>query len=291
LQQISVCGSDVHLSFAANLPEEMYPLPPGRPGHECAGVVTKSRNPRFPDGTRVIVVPRDYDGLREFVVGDDRSLVALPDAGGLDEWVLCQPAGTVLYATKHWGVAAGRTVAILGQGSIGLCFTMMAERMGAERILAIDLEEYRLARALEFGATHTVNPSLEDSVKAVEEVTRGDGADIVVDASADPRGLDIALHLVKRGGTVIGFSLIGLNATATFHHLDWMRKAARIVPTSLRGSGEVNEIREMVELRKRGWIDPGRLKTHTMSWSRIQEAFELYEARRDGVIKVIMSVP
>lgn len=290
LEQVSVCGSDVHLSYDGHLPEEMYPLQPGRPGHECAGTVVETRDAAFREGQRVIVVPRQHDGLVECVLGDEKNLVVLPEYGGLDEWVLCQPAASALYAAKQWGVAAGKSVAILGQGSIGLYFTMIAERFGALKIIGIDLEDYRLDKAREFGATHTFNPSREDPIARVQEITRGDGADIVVDASADPNGLDICLHLVARGGTVIGFSLIGLDARATFRHMDWMRKTARIIPTAFRGSGEASVIREIVELRERGWIDPGKLKTHSMPWSRIQDAFELYADRKDGVIKVVMSL-
>jgi threonine dehydrogenase-like Zn-dependent dehydrogenase len=55
-------------------------------------------------------------------------------------------------------------------------------------------------------------------------------------------------------------------------------------------STPVKEIREIVALRDRGWIDPGKLKTHNWSWDRVPEAFELYANQRDGVVKVALAV-
>jgi threonine dehydrogenase-like Zn-dependent dehydrogenase len=290
IEQVSVCGSDIYLEWAPDLGEEHYPLAVGAPNHECAGVVVESRTPSIKTGQRVIVIPRKVAGLAEFTVQSPDRIIPVPDWGGLDEWVMCQHSGTVLYSAKHWGNPMGKRIAILGQGGIGLSFTMIAEKQGAVQVIGLDLEDYRLRKSLELGATHTINPSRENVEEALAEITKGEGIDFFVDASADPKGLDTCIRLVKRMGTVIGFSLITQD-TAQFSHRTWMGKQVKVIPTVVAaGPTPVQEIREIVALRDRGWIDPGKLKTHNRSWADVSAAYQMYADRSDGVIKVAMAV-
>lgn len=290
MKYVSVCGSDVYLEYDAPLPEDEYPFVPGRPCHECAGIVVESRDPDYRPGDRVIVIPRDRAGACQYVVQTAERIIRLPKWGGLDEWVLCQPSGTALYAAKHWGNPVGKNVAVLGQGSIGLSFTMIAAKQGAAKVLGIDLEQYRCDRALELGATHSLNPARENLIEAAEELTEGQGFDVVVDASGADEGLGICIGLAGRFGQLIGFSLIR-NRTTSIPHLDWVTKNLDLNGTLMAGTeSPVREIREIVNLRERGWIDPGVLKTHLWTFDRMPEAFDLYMQRRDKVIKVVMEM-
>lgn len=290
MEQVSICGSDIYLEYAKDLPEEEYPMVPGRPCHECAGVVVESRSPEVKQGQRVIVIPREGAGMAQYVVQTPDRIISLPEWGGLDEWVMCQHSGTVLYSAKQWGNPMGKRIAVLGQGGIGLSFTMIAEKQGAQQVIGMDLEDYRLTKALELGATDTVNPSKDDPVAAVKEITKGKGLDVVVDASGNPEGLDICLKLVNKEGLVIGFSLVPPKKIS-FTPMEWMAKNVTIRATTVAlTSTPVKEIREIVALRDRGWIDPGKLKTHNWDWARAQDAFEMYANRKDGVIKVALAV-
>ena len=141
LEALSVCGSDIYLEYDAELAEEAYPLLPGAPMHKCAGVVVESRDPDYKEGQRVIVIPSDADGMQEQVVQKAARLIKLPEWGELSEWVMCQHSGTALYSARHWGNPVGRKIAVIGQGGIGLTFTMIAERQGAHPVVGIDLEE------------------------------------------------------------------------------------------------------------------------------------------------------
>jgi D-arabinose 1-dehydrogenase-like Zn-dependent alcohol dehydrogenase len=116
VEYISVCGSDIYLEYDAPLDEEEYPLAPGRPVHECAGTVVESRDPGYKAGERVIVIPRQAAGAAEYVVQKQDRIIRLPEWGGLDEWVMCQHSGTALFSAKKWGNAAGKRIAVLGQG-------------------------------------------------------------------------------------------------------------------------------------------------------------------------------
>ena len=289
LESLSICGSDIYLEYDAELPEEDYPFLPGAPMHECAGVVVDSRDPQYDLGQRVIVIPRDVAGMQEQVVQTADRLIKLPEWGDLSEWVMCQHSGTALFSARQWGNPMGRRIAVLGQGGIGLTFTMIAERQGAGQIVGIDLEEYRCKTSSSLGATHTINASNDDVVQASEQITEGQMFDVVVDASGDPAGLATAVDLVKEQGQIISFSLVD-PTMVTFDHRKWMAKNIQMNATVIAATQEpVREIRDIVALKERGWIDPGVLKTHEMKFEEAQQAFEMYRLRKDEVIKIAMS--
>ena len=289
IESLSICGSDIYLEYDAELPEEDYPFLPGAPMHECAGVVVDSRDPQYDLGQRVIVIPRDVAGMQEQVVQTADRLIKLPEWGDLSEWVMCQHSGTALFSARQWGNPMGRRIAVLGQGGIGLTFTMIAERQGAGQIVGIDLEEYRCKTSSSLGATHTINASNDDVVQASEQITEGQMFDVVVDASGDPSGLATAVDLVKEQGQIISFSLVDPKLV-TFDHRKWMAKNIQLNATVIAATqAPVQEIRDIVALKERGWIDPGVLKTHEMKFEEAQQAFEMYRLRKDEVIKIAMS--
>ena len=297
IQHASICGSDVHLNYEPTLPEERYPMFYGSPCHEIAGTIVESRNPKFRVGTRAIVLPETAvaagghrgGGLADYITSS--KVIPLPDYGSTAEWVMCQPAGTALYSSRRWGSTDDKRIAILGQGAIGLSFTNIAANQGARQVIAVDLLDYRLDKATEVGATDTVNPDRDNLIEAVNDATGGEGVDVVVDASADPDGINQAVQLVNPHGLVISFSLIPAQEQVIFRHLEWMRKEVQIIPTSSGGSSNPTEaINDMVALRDRGWMDPATFTTHHVSWDDIPDAYEMYSRRRDNVIKVVMEI-
>jgi len=293
IEAASVCGSDIHGSFHADLPEESYPFPPSAGCHEIAGTIVESRSDELKEGQRAIVLPTGgVGGLAEYIVQSPDRVLPLPDWGPLDEWVMCQHTGTVLYSVKQMGNVAGKRVAVLGQGGIGLSFSMLVEKQGAAQVIGIDPVEARREKALAIGATNAVNPNEDDMYETIEELTGGEGIDIVVDATGDPEGFGQCLKIVKRWGTFISFSLTGQpGKDATFAHKEFMFKAARIIPTQVAATSEpTKEIREMIALKERGWIDPGVLKSHNLDFADVQKAYDMYADHSDDVIKVVMSM-
>lgn len=297
VQHSSICGSDVHLNYEPALPEERYPMFYGSPCHEIAGIVVESRKPGVEVGTRAIVLPETAvaagghrgGGLADYIASS--KVITLPDYGSTADWLMCQPAGTALYSSRRWGSTDDKRIAIMGQGAIGLSFTNIAANQGAIEVIAIDLLDYRLDMATKVGATHTINPDRDNVIEAIEEMTGGKGVDVVVDASADPDGINQAVQMVNRRGLVIGFSLIPTEAQVVFRHQEWMRKEVFIHPTSSGGSATPTEaIESMVALRDRGWMDPAMFTTHHFAWDDIPEAYEMYSLRKDNVIKVVMEI-
>ena len=188
------------------------------------------------------------------------------------------------------GSVLQKNVLILGQGSIGLSFTMITSRMGARSVIAADLLDYRLEKSKLFGSTHTVNTDKEDLTEAVMEITNGQGADITVEAAGYPDTFNLAFSQVRQFGTVIIFG-VQSEKYIPLEHNNLMDKQPRIQPTTGARSGDpISQIRDMVALRQRGWADPAQLITHRMGLSNVQNAYDMYEQRQDNIIKVVMDI-
>lgn len=290
LEAVSICGSDIRQVYDVVHPEEAYPMAPGRPGHECVGTVVESRDEGVREGQRVIVLPLNMGGLQEYVAAPASRLVPVPQNGSPEAWVMCQPLGTVLYACARLGSLLGKTVAVVGQGAIGLAFTMVLERLGAERIIGLDLLDYRLEWSRRMGATHTVNPMRVNAQEALDELTGGRRADIVVEAAGMPDAVNLALSLARLEGTVLCFGLAREFRIPMDHEALVHRLLTVIGTSSARSAAPAEGVRQMVRLVERGWLDPSRLITHRMGLGEVQRAYDMYTNYEDRIIKVVMTV-
>ena len=294
---ISICGSDIHGAFDKVLPEEDYPLPPGMPIHEVASIAVESKDDRYPVGTRAIIIPnyRNPDGTLgtggavEFIDQTHDKIIRLPDWGDLEDWIMLQHSGTVLYSAKHWGNIFGKKIAILGQGGIGLSFTMFASKQGAAEVVGIDKHNYRLDKSISLGATKTIKyVSLEDLTKKTEDITDGELFDVVVDASGNESGFNTCLNIIKPEGKFITFSIVTADMVE-FEHSLMLRKNLDIHSTQIATTSEpIAEIRELVSLAERGWWDPKSLKSHISDLSDLQKSYEEYATQKNNVIKNVV---
>lgn len=294
LETWSVCGSDIRHAYGPVHSEEAYPMRVGGACHEVAGTIVDSKSDKFSVGQRVIVLPsRDsHGGLVEYYAGDEDRMALLPDEGDISELVMCQPSGTVLYSCQQMGAILGKTVLVMGQGSIGLSFTAICARAGAKRVIAVDLLDYRLEYSKRFGATDVINPSKVNLDEAVAELTHGQGTDITVEAAGYPETLSASLRLVKKFGKVIIFGMQQVidDQTIDFDPRLLMDKTPTIIPTVGASSGDaITHIDNMIELRARGWWNPGEMLTHKRPFDEVAAAYDMYENREDNVIKVVMT--
>ena len=292
LETWSVCGSDIRHGYGPVHPEEEYPMRIGGPCHECAGTIVESRTDEFQVGQRVIVLPsRDSTGgLVEYLPGTPDRMALLPDEGDISEWVMCQPSGTVLYSCQKMGAILGRTVVVFGQGSIGLSFTAITARAGARKVIAVDPEDNRLEFAKRFGATHTINPTKEN----LDELTGGEGAEIAVEAAGYPDSLNNTFkHVSSNDGRVIIFGIQegGGDGTVPLVFRGMFKEGITVVPTQGAASADaIDHIQTMVELKQRGWWNPGEMVTHRMNFDDVKAAYDMYENIDDDVVKVVMSM-
>ncbi|MFC4612354.1 zinc-dependent alcohol dehydrogenase family protein [Streptomyces maoxianensis] len=142
----------------------------------------------FADGT-LVKLPAD-------AASDDRLLTAL--------LALSDVMGTGHHAAVGAGVTAGSTVAVVGDGAVGLCGVLAAKRLGAERIIALGRHEVRTDIARTFGATDVVAERGDAAVAAVRELTGGQGAHAVIEAVGTEQSMRTAVGITRDGGA-IGF--------------------------------------------------------------------------------------
>jgi threonine dehydrogenase-like Zn-dependent dehydrogenase len=153
----------------------------------------------------------------------DGTLVVLPPAVEGDEHLLkaLLPLTDVMATGHHAaitaGVAAGSTVAVIGDGAVGLCGVLAAKRLGAARIFIIGHQEQRLHLAQTFGATDVIKASDEQAAQAVREQTQG-GADAVLECVGTLDAMNLALHMTRPGRAVscVGFTHISQPPDLTY---------------------------------------------------------------------------
>ena len=114
------------------------------------------------------------------------TLVSLPDELSFEAGAAIScGSGTAYGALRRMNLSGRDTIAIFGQGPVGLAGTQFAKAMGA-RVIALDVSPQRLERAKEFGADEVVNPGSNDPVAAIKDLTHGKYADLTLDTSANP---------------------------------------------------------------------------------------------------------
>ncbi|NED15152.1 zinc-dependent alcohol dehydrogenase family protein [Streptomyces sp. SID9124] len=138
----------------------------------------------------------------------DGTLVALPAAAASDDRLLTallalsDVLGTGHHAAVGAGVRAGSTVAVVGDGAVGLCGVMAAKRLGAERIVALGRHTARTDIARDFGATDVVAERGDAAVAAVRELLGGEGAHCVIEAVGTEQSMRTAVGITRDGGAI-----------------------------------------------------------------------------------------
>jgi threonine dehydrogenase-like Zn-dependent dehydrogenase len=302
----AICGSDLHFVSGK------APLEPGDGiGHEGVGVVEMVGEDveTVRPGDRVVVAFDIVCGHCWFcrrgqtaLCEDFRNLGAGPFGGSLggaqaelvrvpfaDANLLAVPhdmederalfVGDIL-TTGYYGAAIGGirpedTVAVVGAGPVGFFCVQAARVHGAARVLALDMEPDRLALSERVGAT-AINVRERNPQTAVDELTEGRGADVVIEAVGDEKAYESATRMVRRGGTVSVVGMyVGERADVPLG-VYWTR-ALRIV---FAGICPVHAWWDRaMEAVKAGRIDPLPIISHRLPLREAAHGYQLFEDR------------
>ena len=286
---VSLCGSDLRTVYSGGA--DAYPLPPGVSGHEIVARVTASDPPAaapggLTPGTRVLALVTRQQGMAERFVTPCSDLIRLPNDLPAEHLVLAQQLGTVVYGCQRVGNVVARSAVVIGQGSAGLLFVAMLRRLGADRILVLDLSDARIAAGLRMGADEAYQPERDDPVARVAAFTGGAMADLVVEAAGSPDAVNLAPRLARPGGRILFFGLPKQDIfPVDFYTL--FRAQCRITSVS----GAVTEpgkrsFRLALDLIVRGAIEVAGLVSHVLPLQEVARAYELARSRADGALKV-----
>ena len=209
-------------------------------------------------------------------------------------WYLAaQPLGTLIHAVKKLGSIMGINVAIVGQGGNGLIMTGLIERLGARRIIAMDILEDRLQLSKKSGATHTIlsstDPRKKDNMKkTIHDITEGEMCDIAVDCVGhNEYSMDLAAAMTKDAGTVLLFGLPPAQDETgfTIRSPDFRRN----IRYQTTHSPDMKTFELAVDFLKLGRFDPSLLFTHYIPFTKFPEAYDMASNYKDGVVKIILT--
>ncbi len=225
----------------------------------------------------------------EQVVVEESQLVVVPADLGFDvaSLLACGVITGFGAVTNTAGVQPGSHVVVFGCGGVGLNSVQGALLSGAQTIVAIDLAESKLQAALEFGATHTLNPVTDDVVARVRELTDGRGADYVFVTVGAKAAFDASYALLAKAGAVV---LVGMPANGVMSEIDPGTMAAysqRILGSKMGGSRISIDIPNLVNLYKQGRLKLDELISGRYALADINEAMESVK-RGDALRNVIV---
>lgn len=212
------------------------------------------------------------------------NLAKIPDELTDEQVVLLADiASTGISGAESGGVKPGDAVVVLAQGPIGLCATAGARLMGAALVIGVDGDADRLAMSKRMGADVVLDHREVDVVQEVKRLT-SDGVDVAIEALGTQQTFENALRCLRPGGTLSSLGVYSGKLQMPYEAFAAGIGDHRIVTTLCPGGKE--RMRRLMELVRRGRLDLSPLLTHTYSLDRIDEAYELFGARRDGVMKV-----
>ncbi len=238
----------------------------------------------LPDGTSRI---RDKDGntinhfagvgvMSQYATVHRDNLLKIDPEIPLDKAALvgCAVMTGVGAALNTAKVEAGSTVAVFGAGGIGLNVIQGAALAGAEKIIAVDLEDKKLEFAQQFGATHTVNPSSDgDAVARIVELTEG-GADYAFECIGLPDVIGQAYAAIRKGGKCVVVGVTRLDGQVTLGTF-MMPFQEKILTGSMYGSARPSiDFPRLLNLYKSHRLKLDELVTATYSIEDVNRAFE-----------------
>jgi len=286
---VSMCGSDIPF-FTGSKRHKDYPLPIAAPIHESVGKVVESTSNLFQPGDRVVAIPENNQGLSEYFVAQAAKAVKLPaDLDDKGTSCLIQPLSTVINAVDRLGDVEGKSVAVVGLGSIGLFFCWTLKKRGAARIVGIDPIEQRCRAAVGMGATECLAArSIEVLQDARQYSDSWDAPDICIEAVGHQmETLNDCLELVRYRGTVLVFGVPDQNVYA-LEYETFFRKNAHLVACVTPVWSEYLAISRDVFLAARDELEP--MVTHRFPIRNAGQAFSTYEKHEDGIIKALIDM-
>ena len=299
LSAACVCGSDLWPYRGIDLVKQPVPM-----GHEYVGIVEEIGNAvkNIKPGQFVVgsfatsdnTCPNCQSGYqsscvqREFMSGAQAPLLRVPLADGTlvatpgipsDDLIPSLLSASDVLGTGWFGAVAaavgpGKTVAVVGDGAVGLLAVLSAKQLGAERIIAMSRHEDRQKLALEFGATDIVTERGDEGVVKIKELTGGLGAHSVVEAVGTQEAMMQSIRSTRPGGHV-GFVGVLHNVEIPGEEFFFSHVHLHGGPAPVRRF--LPELIDLIWSRK---IDPGKVFDLTLPLEQVAEGYRAMDERR-----------
>jgi L-iditol 2-dehydrogenase len=229
----------------------------------------------------------DPGGFAEFLrvpkINVELGTFLLPDEMSFDEGSFIEPVACVVRAQRLAGLIAKQSVLVIGSGISGLLHIQMARDRRAERVIATDINGFRLRMAGEFGADEIISAT-ENVPERLREVNEGRLADLVIVCTGAMGAIQQALKSVERGGTLLFFAPAPEGVDVPIPLYDFWRNDVRLI-TSYAASPE--DLAESIDLIRTGRVHVREMITHRFGLADAGRGFQLVASAQDSM-KVII---
>ncbi len=229
----------------------------------------------------------DPGGFAEYVrapqLNVDRGTFVLPDEVSLEEGTFVEPLGCIIRGQRVAGLRPGMTVLILGSGISGLLHLMLARALGVGRIIATDVNDYRMKAAKDFGAD-VVLDAKEDVPARVREANDGNLADLVIICAGALSVFKQALKSVDRAGTILFFAPTDPGVELPVPVNDFWRNGITLLPSY--GAAPIDCL-QAIELMRSKRVPVTKMITHRLPLDQTALGFRLVAEAKE-CIKVII---
>jgi alcohol dehydrogenase len=178
--------------------------------------------------------------------------------------------GAVVNTAK---VVPGSSVAIVGLGGVGLNALLGARLAGAERIVAVDVLDDKLALARQLGATDTFNATDPDAIAAIREVTKG-GVDYAFEMAGSVKAMDLCYRVTKRGGTTVTAGLSHPDHKFEVQHVSLVAEERTVKGSYIGSCVPLRDVPRYIALYRRGKLPVDRLMSAQLTLEQINEGFD-----------------
>ena len=310
----TICGSDIRCIYREHVGKGPEGYIPGTiAGHEPCGVIVEEGPGLrwFKKGDRVIVYHisgcgvcndcrRGYyisctsphrraygwqrnGGMAPYILAEEKDLIYLPEPLTYEDGaqVACG-FGTVYEAIEKIGVSGNDAVLVTGLGPVGLAALMLAKAMGANQLIGVEMNDYRIALAQKLGLVDQVFKPGPDALEQILAATGGRGVERAIDASASDPGRQLAIRATRPWGKI---AFVGEGGTCTFNPSPDIIHGQKTIYGSWVTS--LWKMEELVERLVRWNIHPDALITHRFPLAEADAAYRLMAGGACGKVAVV----
>lgn len=306
----SICGTDVHI-YKWDQWSQGRIKPPLTTGHEFCGRVIKigSEVTKVKIGdivsaeTHIVCHECEFCKRGEYHICKNTKIIGVDTDGCFAEYAkmpaynlivnnsginpkflsIQEPLGNAVHTMLHFDIK-DKTVAVVGCGPIGLMGVNIAKAVGAKKIIAIEVNDYRINLAKELGADVVINPLKEDVIQRVLEETDGAGVDVVTEFSGNKKAIEQAFKYVKPGGKMSMLGIVSSNIEIDLSN-DVVFKGITIY--GVVGRLLFKTWDQVTELVQSGKLNLDKIITHTFPLKDIEKGMDVMISGNSGKVVLI----
>ena len=226
-------------------------------------------------------------GFSEYIripkINVELGTLKLPDNVSFDEGTFVEPLGTIVRAQRLANLRENQTLLVVGSGISGLMHIKLAKTRNIKKIIAVDINEYRMNAAKRFGADFIINAN-DDSVSKLKQSNENRLADLVIVCTGALSAAKQALKCVDKGGTILFFAVPRPDESFEIPINDFWRNEVKVMTSY---GAAPNNLEESLDLIASNKINLNDMITHKLRFDEIQKGFQLVADAKDS-LKVIV---